>query len=614
MACVYKFWWRIASATAYVLMLSLLAPTAAAGMNDVPTISGAFEIVSDSEASYRVPMDLTVWNGQLWTANSRTGTVSRIDLPTGNTVAEYRVAKSLSSLARWKNGLLLLDDQQHQILRCATDSVSGDLQLAQTIPVSQYPVRIAVSSDEAFVAVSSLWSRRLTLLGGTGPDLKIQQTLDLPFAPRLLKFIPGGLLIVADAFGGQLAIVDTATASIRNYHSVYGHNIRGLEWNPGTHRLMVACQTLDPATFTSYERIFWGVVMQNGLHSISLEQLSGSAEASDFVSENPAYSGAYGTPQQYPLGTPSTGSGDPGAMVVTNNDTTLLVLSGVSQVAFRTASHLPFERLKTGLRPEAIYLDDTQQHAFIANRFDDTITVVSLDGDAPHIESTICLGEVRPLSIAEQGERIFHDATISLDGWFSCHSCHTDGHTNGGRADTFGDEDKGAAKKIASLMGTGHSGPWAWNGSKDSLEDQIKTSLIISMQTQLPSDQLPIDSLAAYLRTLSPVPSLGAARNEAALESQLQAAQTAFSDAGCRNCHAGDGFTSSEVYDVGIHDEMGETLFNPPSLPGVSQRAPYFHDGRAPTLADVLKSSHHDPKNPLTEQQIQQLTLFLKRL
>lgn len=592
----------------------LLNSTVSVGMEQLSEINVPLAKLSDSEPSYRVPVDLTVWNSQLWTANSRTGSVSRIDLATGRPVAEYRVAKSLSSLARWKNGLLVLDDQQHQIVRCVPDTASGDLQLAQTISVSKYPVKIAVSSDESIVAVSSLWSRRLTLLGGTGPELQVQQTLDLPFAPRLLKFLPGGLLIVADAFGGQLAIVETATASIKNYHSVYGHNIRGLEWNPVTSRLMVACQTLDPATFTSYERIFWGVLMQNGLHSVSLEQLSGSTESRAGGDENPAYSGSYGSSQQYPLGTPSIGSGDPGAMVMTKNDTTLLVLSGVNQVALRTASHLPFERLKTGARPEAVCLDDAEQRAFIANRFDDTITVVSLAGDVPTLESAIRLGEIRPLSVAEHGEQIFHDATVSLDGWFSCHSCHTDGHTNGGRADTFGDEDKGAAKKIVSLLGAGHSSPWAWNGSKDSLEDQIRTSLIISMQTQMPSDQLPIESLAAYLRTLKPAPSLATAREDVTSESELLAARTVFTNVGCRNCHAGQDFTSSSSYDVGIHDEMGETLFNPPSLLGVSQRAPYFHDGRASTLADVLKSSHHDSQSPLTEQQIQQLTLFLEQL
>jgi hypothetical protein len=431
-----------------------------------------------------------------------------------------------------------------------------------------------------------------------------------------MLYLPDGKLIVADSFAGRLAIVDTAAGSVLKEHDVYGHNIRGLGLNHKHGKLLVACQTLDPATFTTYERVFWGVLMQNGLHSIPLDQLlSVSGDAEDTAPEEAEYSGtSYASQQRYPLGTPSIGSGDPGAMVVTENDLTLIVISGVNQVAFRTASHMPFERLQTGKRPEAICLDSEQKKAFIANRFGDSVTVVSLEGKAPAVETTISLGEIRELTLAEHGEQTFYDASVSLDGWFSCHSCHTDGHTNGQRADTFGDEDRGAPKKVVSLRGVSDSGPWAWTGSKSSLDEQIKTSLIVSMQTQIPTEELPIERLSAYLKTLTPAPSLRLAKNKMPNGDVLAAARIGIEAAGCQNCHAGTGLTSNDTYDVGIHDEQGETLFNPPSLRGVSQRAPYFHDGRAATLAEVLKTSHHNSEMALSEKQIEQLQLLLESL
>ena len=94
----------------------------------------------------------------------------------------------------------------------------------------------------------------------------------------------------------------------------------------------------------------------------------------------------------------------------------------------------------------------------------------------------------------------------------------------------------------------------------------------------------------------------------------LAEARAVFESVGCRNCHAGSALTSLDTYDVGVHDEQGETLFNPPSLRGVSQRAPYFHDGRAETLAEVLKTSHHNSEMPLSETQIEQLQLLLESL
>ena len=588
----------------------------------------AIPVLPESEPAYRVPVDLVWQRNHLFVANSRTGTVSCLDPDAGKVIAEWAVAESLSGMAGWREGLLLLDDRQHRLIWTTRRPDSGHLESVLSIEVPRYPVDVAVSADESTVAVSSLWSRQLTLLKGQQDGLRIAHVIDLPFAPRSLMFLPNGSLLVADAFGGHLAIVDSVTGERLEQHHVYGHNIRGLGLNGRDHTLLVACQSLDPGAFTSYERIFWGVVMQNGLYSLPLTQLLSEADVTvnseltvnsevtvNSIAQEPKYDGpSYVSQQRYPLGTPSIGSGDPGAIAVTKNDTTLVLISGVNQVAFRTASHLPFERLKTGRRPESICLDAAEKRAFIANRFEDSITVVSLASESPSIESTIPLGITRELSPVEQGEQAFFDATVSLDGWFSCHSCHTDGHTNGQRADTFGDEDRGAPKKVVSLLGAGSTGPWAWNGSKSRLEEQIRTSLIISMQTQTPSAQLPTEPLAAYLRSLAPAPSIQEARRVPVAESILKLAAQDFDSTGCRNCHAGEAFTSEETFDVGIHDEMGEMIFNPPSLRGVSQRAPYFHDGRAISLEDVLKSSHHDSANPLTEEQIQRLTQLLETL
>ena len=582
-----------------------------------PTSAGdLLQSADNTQASYRVPVDLVWQQDHIFVANSRTGSVSKVDPLSRQVIAEWKVAESLSGLASWSGSLLLLDDHSHRLISVTEHPSSSNLETILSIDMPPYPVDIAVAEDESVVAVSSLWSRTVTLLDGEHGGLRARQNIDLPFAPRMMMFLPDEKLVVADSFGGHLLIIDARSGGILKQHDVYGHNIRGLSLNHKDGKLLVACQTLDASTFTTYERVFWGVLMQNGLHSIPLgELLSESGDASDTAPEEPEYSGtSYASQQRYPLGTPSIGSGDPGAITVTKNDTTLVLVSGVNQVAFRTASHLPFERLKTGRRPEAICLDKTQQHAFIANRFDDSITVVSLASETPVVESTISLGEVRELTLAEQGEQTFYDASVSLDGWFSCHSCHTDGHTNGLRADTFGDEDRGAPKKVASLLGTVLTGPWAWNGSKSSLDEQIKTSLIISMQTQIPSHELPIDRLTAFLKALAPAPSLYSARRIQFSEALRESAWHDFDSLGCRNCHSGDALTSADAFDVGIHDEMGETSFNPPSLRGVSQRAPYFHDGRATSLADVLKSSHHNKELPLSDKQVRQLTMLLESL
>jgi cytochrome c peroxidase len=67
-------------------------------------------------------------------------------------------------------------------------------------------------------------------------------------------------------------------------------------------------------------------------------------------------------------------------------------------------------------------------------------------------------------------------------------------------------------------------------------------------------------------------------------------------------------------FDVGLRDEAGLHYFNPPSLLGVSQRAPYFHTARAATLRELLLDLNHDGAASLEPDQIDDLIEFLKSL
>ena len=89
-----------------------------------------------------------------------------------------------------------------------------------------------------------------------------------------------------------------------------------------------------------------------------------------------------------------------------------------------------------------------------------------------------------------------------------------------------------------------------------------------------------------------------------------------FADSGCQACHAGPSWTISSlpgpvgslapageevvvgaVRDVGTydpaHDVTVEHGFDVPTLLGLAYSAPYFHDGSALSLADVLAHEAH---------------------
>jgi cytochrome c peroxidase len=144
------------------------------------------------------------------------------------------------------------------------------------------------------------------------------------------------------------------------------------------------------------------------------------------------------------------------------------------------------------------------------------------------------------------------------------------------------------------------------------LESQVRQSVQSTMQGKKPAEEQ-VRDLAAYLRTLPPPPSLARARGDAD-EAAVRRGGEVFRRQGCEGCHAPPAYTSAKAYDVGLADGAGNRLFNPPSLRGVSQGGPYFHDGRAATLEQVFTRHRHQLQGEPTAQELEDLVAFLRSL
>src|SRR5207248_4685234 len=114
----------------------------------------------------------------------------------------------------------------------------------------------------------------------------------------------------------------------------------------------------------------------------------------------------------------------------------------------------------------------------------------------------------------------------------------------------------------------------------------------------------------AFLRTLPPPPPLGSSA-EKGDGPAVRRGRELFDRHGCAACHTPPSYTSPRTYDVGLVDEVGNTRFNPPSLRGVSQGGPYFHDNRAVTLGEVFTRHRHQLHEELPRQQLVDLLTFL---
>jgi YVTN family beta-propeller protein len=542
----------------------------------------------------RRPVALAVADGGKWlfAANRRSGSVSVIDTAARKVAAEVVVGRGLSDLAATPDGKLLLatDEEAGQLILLRR--AGAGLEVAGRVEVPPGPVAVA-AVDGRRCLVASLWPRRLTVVG-LGADPRVTQTVALPLAPRRLLPVPGSaMVIVADAFGGRLAVVDAARGAVETVRTLPGHNVRGLALARGGQELLISHQTLNRLATTSRDDIHWGNLLTNNVRALSLPRVLG--QDGDLLRGSALHQ----------LGHVDRGAGDPAGLAVTADGTVAVALAGVGEVALGPGPRGDWRRVAVGRRPTAVVAAPDGPRVYVANTFGDSVSV--LDVRAAKVLAEIPLGPQPPLAASDRGELLFHDARLAHDGWFSCHSCHPDGHSNGLLADNLSDGSYGTPKRVLSLLGTRDTGPWAWDGRMPDLETQVRTSIKTTMHGKpLPAEQ--VRDLAAYLRTLPPAPGVGrfGRTEEAAVRrgGQLFAAQ------GCAKCHVPPTFTSAKTYTV--WPDGG--AFNPPSLRGVSQGERFFHDNRAASLGEVFRRFRHQLQGELDARQLGDLLAYLNTL
>ncbi len=527
---------------------------------------------------------------RLFVANRRAGTVSAIDVERGRVFAEIAVGKRLADLADGGDGQLLAIDEcagELAVLKRDKDSLA----VTARLQVGDAPVSICcLHSSRA--AVACLWPRQLVIVDLSHPAKpRIDKSISLPFAPRCQLALKGGAnIVVTDAFGGKLAVVDTERGVIESVRPVPAHNIRGLALSADGKELLLTQQLLAEEMPTRSDDIRWGNIITNGVRSLSVDDVL--QPHADLLSHS----------RLHPLGTFGRGAADPAGLAVVG-DKIVTALAGTGEVAFGPQLHGDWPRLPVGRRPTAVA--HAGKRIFVVDTFGDTISVIDSNKIKKIVE--ISLGPRPELTPTQRGELLFFDARLSVEGWMSCHSCHSDGHTNGLRSDTLGDGSYGAPKRVPTLLGVGHTAPWAWNGSIVHLEDQVRQSIRTTMRGPRPTEQQVAD-LTAYLQTLPPPPH-GVSSGEA-----VRRGETVFHARGCVRCHAPPTYTTSRTYEVDLEDEMGKKAFNPPSLRGVSHGVAFFHDGRAATLGEVFTRYRHQVPADMTRRELDDLLAFLRTL
>lgn len=574
-------------AAAFVLLSAAMLPAAPA---------------DHQQARWRRPVKTLVDHErqQLLVANEQSGSISVIDLAEQRVTAEINVGKKLADLVALPGrSIVLAVDRGNDELFVLSYEGSGEMKTIARLKVSSTPVSVTISEDGRRCFVASLWSRRLTFVAlHDAAKPMVTAVVELPFAPLLQRVLPDQKhLVVADAFAGRLAVVDIASQRLLHTREIDGHNLRGLGLSNDGNNLLVPHQILSDHATTG-DGVHWGGVMRNVIRTVPVSWLLAKAAT-------PSPAG-----DLYYLGFPDSATGDPTGILVSREGRQIIAYAGRSQLAISDVGVNYFTRADVGQRPVALAFSADESHVYAANKLSDSICVVEVA--SAKVLAEISLGPNPEATDVQRGEALFYDSRLSSDGWYSCHSCHTDGHSNGHLNDNFSDGTAGAPKRVLSLLGVADTGPWAWNGGVDSLDRQIHTSIELTMRGGRPTQQQ-TRALAAYLRTLPPPPSLARARGTLD-EAAMTRGRGIFDEQGCIDCHAGPQFTSAGRYDVGLRDQAGNSRFNPPSLRGVSQRNRLFHDNRAKDVRDVLTNFKHSLSEELSPGELRDLIEYVNSL
>src|SRR5262245_49703703 len=276
----------------------------------------AFSVVSPARGDHlatilRRPIALAFSaNGDwLYVANRDAGSISIIDLKARQVASEQKIAVRLSDLTVLPGAsrLLALDEAAHELI--ALEHHDKELSIVERLAISAYPVSILVAPDGHTATIASLWSRRLTFVS-LGSPVKLTGIVDLPFAPRAQIALPGRRqLLVAEAFGGKLALIDPVERKLADIRQIPGHNIRGLRVSPSSEMLLIAHQMLNGLAHSVRNDIHWGLLMSNDLRWLKVDSVLAGTDH--------LHRGGH----MHPLGDTGRGGGDPGGLDVAADGT-----------------------------------------------------------------------------------------------------------------------------------------------------------------------------------------------------------------------------------------------------------------------------------------------------
>lgn len=251
---------------------------------------------------------------------------------------------------------------------------------------------------------------------------------------------------------------------------------------------------------------------------------------------------------------------------------------------------------------------------YIANYFSDDISYLSLDYLSAPFVGTIDLGGPQTRTQERYGELSFYDAKLCYQNWQSCHSCHPFTRPDMLNWDLLKDG-VGNPRNAKSMLWAHRTPPAHADGGRATAHIAVDAGVRYEQFTEPSLDRLlALDTFLHYMKPF-PSPEL----DNGKLTATAQRGKQIFSDKSrvdCAYCHPAPLYTDlrlhaglSEVSDLGV-----VSYWDTPTLVESWRTAPYSHDGRYATMADVLKVSWHTNASRLPQEDFEALLEYVLSL
>ncbi|MFI5460765.1 MAG: c-type cytochrome [Isosphaerales bacterium] len=572
-----------------------------------------------------IALALSADGTRLLVANQTSGTVSLVDTKSGRVLHELKTGDKPAGVALSRDGRRGVVTHWYGYDLAILELKDDKIAVTGRVEVGPEPRGVAMTADGATAFVAVGVSNEVVRV-----DLKackVSGRLAVGREPRGIALAGGeSRLLVSNARSQSVSIIDPRGWTVVQTIPIDGDNLRQVAISADGKMGYIA-HMRNRGFATTKDNIDKGWVLGQRLTRVPLDG-STSYETLSLDAQGKASSDAHGVAVSRDHRFVAISCGGTHEVMIFQTDLKPLPWRPNGsrdlihpELLRKDGRH---RRVVVGGRPTELAFAPDGSALFVANYLADAVQVI--DPKSAKLVRTISLGRPKTLSLARRGEIVFHDAEHSFNQWYSCNTCHSDGHTNGLDFDTLNDGRQDLStfhlrsrKKVPTLRRVTKTKPWTWHGWQADLDSAMFESFTKSMQGPRPKPA-DVEAVVAYLDTLD-YPKNPFRKPDGGLTPAAERGREVFRSpkAACNTCHGGPELTDGKIHVVGLEEpDDAYRGYNPPSLRGLYDKDPYLHDGRSKTLRDAL-SGPHSAENvtalgELTEKELDDLIAYLKSL